>query len=310
MEYSEELNNYSCELSFLNLNPVSYRLRNCDTNMTSQTPANQYQKLKLIQNTVRVQSSLYTMNLAALSAYSNPTAKTFNVCWNQMSDRTVPSVQKALVPTGTNTTLNSRHRSVTSSRPGCQSPGGIGCDIKHNSYDRYLNRIKAKNPLRRGQVPANFGNPIEFNSAYPIYGGKVLKTSIVSGCDCPIETPKVTYNESSPLYYNPLYQPYPEIKFEFIVGQFVYAIKPGTTYYTKATVIEVNGDNTYKIEFDDGTIENNVSIDKLKVYFPCNCEASILNDTYKTLLLSEGGKDLFGVNCLYPNYQSLKNSFT
>jgi len=33
-------------------------------------------------------------------------------------------------------------------RPGAGSPGGIGVDIKHNCYERYLNRIKAKQPLR------------------------------------------------------------------------------------------------------------------------------------------------------------------
>jgi hypothetical protein len=310
MKYSITEAVYNSPNKLVNLNPVIYRLRSCDTNMTSQTPANQYQKLKLIQNTVRVQSSLYTMNLAALTAYSNPTAKTYNVCWNQMSDRTVPSVQKTVVPTGTNTTLNRRHTSVTSSRPGCQSPGGIGCDIKHNSYDRYLNRLKAKNPLRRGQVPSNFGNPIEFNPAYPIYGGKIFKTSIVSGCDCPIEPPKTTYEESIPLYYNPLYQPYPEIEITFSVGQLVYAMKTGTTYYTKATILEVNSNGTYTVEFDDGTIEYNVSMYKLKVYYPCNCSVSVLNDTYKTLLLAEGGSDIFGVNCLYPNYQTLKSSLT
>jgi hypothetical protein len=310
MKYSitEAVYNYPSKQA--DLKPIIYRLRSCDTNMTSNTPANQYQKLKLIQNTVRVQSSLYTMNLGALSAYSNPTAKTYNVCWNQMSDRTVPSVQKTVVPTGTNNTLNGRHRSVTSSRPGCQSPGGIGCDIKHNSYDRYLNRIKAKNPLRRGPVPSNFGNPITFNCAYPIYGGKVLKTNIISGCDCPIETPKTTYEESIPLYYDPLYQAYPVSEEVFGVGQFVYAMKTGTTYYTKATVIKVNSDGTYKIEFEDGTIESNININNLKVYFPCNCSASVLNDTYKTLLLAEGGADIFGVNCLYPNYTALKNLLT
>ena len=308
MKYSVTEAVYNNPTKLVNLSPIVYRLRSCDTNMTADTPANQYQKLKLIQKTVRVQSSLYTMNLGALSAYSKPTAKTHNVCWNQMSDRPVPSVQKTIVPTATNTTLNRRHTSVTSSRPGCQSPGGIGCDIKHNSYDRYLNRIKAKNPLRRGPVPSNFGNPIAFNPAYPIYGGKILKTNIVSGCDCPIALPKVSYAESIPLYYNSLYQAYPTAEYVYSVGQFVYAMKTGTTYYVKATILQVNDDKTYNIEFEDGTIEYNVSINNLKIYFPCNCSASVLNDTFTTLLLAEGGADVFGVSCLYPNYVTFKNS--
>ena len=115
-----------------------------------------------------------------------------------MSDRPVPSVQRVTVPTGTNNSLNRRHTSVTSSKPGSQTPGGKGCDIKHNSYDRYLNRLKGKGPLRRGVVPPTFGAPIPFNPAFPIYGGKTVKTNIVTGCDCPIEN-----NNTCLLYTSP-----------------------------------------------------------------------------------------------------------
>jgi hypothetical protein len=113
-----------------------------------------------------------------------------------MSDRPEPSVQKASIPTGTNSSLNRRHTSVTSSRPGCQTPGGIGCDIKHNSYDRYLNRLKGKGPLKRGSIPPYFGAPIPFNNAFPVYGGKTVKTNIVSGCNCPdIDLPELYEND-------------------------------------------------------------------------------------------------------------------
>ena len=176
--------------------PYYYRVRNCDTNMTANTPANQYQRQKLIQNTVRVASSLYTMNLGSLTAYTKPPMEPYGgVCWNQMSDRPVPSVQKAYIPTGSNCSLNKKHTSVTSSRPGGQSPGGIGCDIKHNSYDRYLNRLKGKSSLRRGTIPPGFGTPqIPFNCAYPVYGGKVVKTNIINGCDCFIPSNEKTNN--------------------------------------------------------------------------------------------------------------------
>ena len=184
---------YDCSLNHTCPQDYSYfhencRSRNCNTNLTSNTPADQYQRLKLIQNTVRVASSLYTMNLGALSAYKKPTAKTYNVCWNQMSDRPIPSHQKTYVPTkGGIIGSNSTKHTVTGPRPGAQSPGGIGCDIKHNSYDRYLNRIKGKAPLRRGIIPPTFGAPIPFNRAFPIYGGKITKTSIVNDCICPIK---------------------------------------------------------------------------------------------------------------------------
>jgi len=185
------------------LQPFYYRVRKCDTNLTGNTPANQYQRLKLIQNTVRVPSSLYTANLGPLTAYQQPTLPT-KVCWNQMSDRAVPSVQKAVIPTGFGSSLNRRHTSVTSSKPGGQAPGGVGCDIKHNSYDRYLNRLKGKGPLKRGVIPPAFGVPtIPFNPAFPVYGGKTTKTSIVSGCNTISDCTLSNFEQNSLIYNNP-----------------------------------------------------------------------------------------------------------
>jgi hypothetical protein len=261
---------YNNPNKILGLPPYYYRLRSCDTNLTSNTPANQYQILKLIQNTVRVPSSIYTSNLGPLNAYKQPTTATYGVCWNQMSDRPVPSVQRATVPTGTNNSLNSRHHSVTSSKPGSQTPGGAGCDIKHNSYDRYLNRLKGKGPLRRGQIPATFGVPIPFNPAFPVYGGKTTKTNIVNGCNCPIESKAKNQTQDIRIYNDPLYYPYTSSQYAFSVGQYVYAIEPGSHYYSKALVTNVDG-NTYTIQFTDGTTDIQ-NINKLLIYFPCNCE--------------------------------------
>lgn len=180
----------------LGLPSYYYRYRSCDPNFPNRTQTSvagstredQYQKQKLMQNTVRVYASLYGANKAPLTAYApainNPADHLYGVCWNQMSDRPIPSVQRASVSTGTNCSLNRKHSSVTSSRPGCQTPGGVGCDIKHNSYDRYLNRLKGRGPLKRGIVPPTFGAPVPFNCAYPVYGNKTVKTNIVSRCDC------------------------------------------------------------------------------------------------------------------------------
>ena len=258
---------YNNPNKLLGLPPYYYRLRSCDTNLTSDTPANQYQRLKLIQNTVRVYSSIYTSNLGPLNAYKQPTAATYGVCWNQMSDRPVPSVQRATVPSGFNNNLNNRHYSVTSSKPGSQTPGGVGCDIKHNSYDRYLNRLKGKGPLRRGPIPATFGLPIPFNPAFPVYGGKTTKTNIVNGCDCPIVKDE---KQDIRIFNNPLYHPESNISYSFSVGQYVYAIKPGTNYFSKAEVTNVDG-NTYTIIFTDGTTDVQ-NINQLLIYFPCNCD--------------------------------------
>ena len=127
-----------------------------------------------IQHTVRVSASLYTANVGPLTAYRAPLPVFHGVCWNQMSDRPVPSVQHASVPTGYGTSLNRRHTSVTSSRPGCQTPGGVGCDIKHNSYDRYLNRLKGKGPMRGQAIP----------SPVALQGNKRMKTAIVTSPGC------------------------------------------------------------------------------------------------------------------------------
>jgi hypothetical protein len=284
------------QYKLLGLPQYYYRLRSCDTNMTSNTPANQYQKLKLIQNTVRVYASLYTSNLGPLNAYVQPTNTTYGVCWNQMSDRPVASVQKTVVPTGANTTLNRRHTSVTSSRPGCQSPGGIGCDIKHNSYDRYLNRIKGKSPLRRGIIPPNFGSPIPFNPAYPIYGGKTTKTNIVTGCDCPIQTNAENLKQDIQIYNDPLWQPYPASNFSYSVGNYVYAIQTGNNYYTRALITNIT-DGVYTVQFDNGTIQTITNLSDIQNYVPCNCNGTINGATYATGFLTFNGANN---NLLYP----------
>jgi hypothetical protein len=264
------------------LAPFCYRYRNCDTNLNGNSPANQYQKLKLIQNTVRVQASLYTSNLASLSGYknpiSNPNVGLYGVCWNQMSDRPVPSVQKASVPTGYNTSMNRRHTSVTSSKPGSQTPGGVGCDIKHNSYDRYLNRLKAKGPLRRGKIPDSFGIYIPFNPAFPVYGGKTVKTNIVAGCDCPVDnTPADNFAQDELIYNDPNWQPGPNNNYYvYTIGSLVYAKKPGQKFYSKGTILDISpnppiSSSTYTVNLvTDGSISE-YTYNELLPYFVCNC---------------------------------------
>jgi hypothetical protein len=258
--------------------PYYYRWRECDTNITSNTPANQYQRQKIIQHTVRVDSSLYTSTLGSLTAYTQPSKEVgYGVCWNQMSDRPVPSVQKGVIPTGSNSSLNRRHTSVTSSRPGCQAPGGIGCDIKHNSYDRYLNRLKGKGPLRRGIIPPTFGTPVPFNAAFPVYGGKTVKTNIVTGCNCPIEKDTYTHvEEDKNLFDNPIWQPQPESTnaiSSFTVGDCVNAIQYGNNCYSDAKIIEIH-DSVIMIQFDNGTIQTTINANEL-IQYPCDCNKNI-----------------------------------
>jgi hypothetical protein len=257
--------------------PYAYRCRGCNKGLTGNTPADQYQKQKLIQNTVRVYSSLYTMNLGSLSSYQRPTVETHLVGWNQQSDRPYPSVQKASVPTGFNNSLNGRHHSNTSSKPGSQTPGGIGCDIKHNSYDRYLNKLKGRKVLRRGVIPPSFGLPyIPFNRAFPVYGGKEFKTAIVSGCNCPLDQNNL--NTDVKIYNDPLFQDINDVVFKYGVGMFVYAYKNNSNTQSKAQIIKDLGNELFLIEFvDDGTTKI-VNAYEIIQYFPCNCDVVDITD--------------------------------
>lgn len=267
--------------------PHYYRSKNCFSN----SAANRYQIQKQIQNTVRVDSSVYTMNLGSLSAYKKPPIHPYGgVCWNQMSDRPFPSVQKTYVPTGSNCSLNKKHTSVTSSRPGGQSPGGIGCDIKHNSYDRYLNRLKGKSALRRGTMPPDFNAPeIPFNRAYPIYGGKVMKTNIITGCNCfpnnnDSNNDSQIYNNDSQIYNKNQITNYNTNLNNFGIGDNVYAIPSSNLNksYAKATILSIQSSEMYEILFEDGTIEEQ-HLSQLKFYIPfdskcCDDISNKIND--------------------------------
>ena len=279
------------------------RCRGCNkglTGLSGNSPADQYQKQKLIQNTVRVYASLYTMNLGSLSSYSKPPLEVYRVGWNQQSDRPFPSVQKATIKTGFNNSLNGRHHSYTSSRPGTQTPGGVGCDIKHNSYDRYLNKLKGRSVLRRGFIPPTFGLPyIPFNRAFPVYGGKQFKTSIVADCNCPIEQ-NSTISDIQ-LYKNPYFQEISDEMFKYAIGMFVYAYKDNENTLSKAEITEDLGNDTFIIKFEDNTTKI-VNIHEIKNYYPCKCDGGVLAES--TLDVLANGLDS---TCFLPNYGTIKN---
>ena len=171
-----------------------------------------------------------------------------------MSDRKEPHIQVVHTGSGSTYHSSSTKRSTTLCRPGALSPGGTGVDIKHNSYDRYLNRLKGKGPLRRGPVPKIIESPyIPFNRAYPIYGDKVMKMSIVNNCDCP-DTGR---NESLKKIFlkNDFQDEIYKVTYEFQVGQIVLAYKNGSTTKSQAVILSIL-DNVYTIEFlDDNAVE-------------------------------------------------------
>ena len=106
---------------------------------------------KRIQNQVRVGESQYIdvlgavtiandyLKLPATISVGNSTWGTANNLRN-MSDRRVPHGLNTNIPTRG----NSVKYTVTSNRPGGMLPGGKGVDVKHDSYARYLGKLKGK----------------------------------------------------------------------------------------------------------------------------------------------------------------------
>ena len=279
-----------------------FSCRGCNNNLASDNPASQYQRQKLIQNTVRVYASLYTANLASLTAYRKPLGKFQlveqagtpyivppNVNWNQMSDRPVPSVQRVKTGSGAAYRPSSTKTTIFRERPGAMSPGGVGVDIKHNSYDRYLRRITGRKPMRRGVIPPNYGRPIPFTCAYPVYGGKVVKTSIIEDCGCPEDS-----NDARNIIYGPesnaIQDEIMSVVYKFHVGDFVYAKKVmQDTQYSKAEIKELYENGNALIEFTDDGLQIITPKSNLLIFFDCSC--STLDKSRSVLDLYLNNKD-------------------
>ena len=150
------------------------------------------QRQKQIQNVVRVPSSEYTMNKGAVNAAEGYTASPNlpQIPWNQSSDRFYPAGSQLGTNVNVSTRGNSTLRSITRLRPNASSApsnkNAQGVDIKHNSYARYLNRLKGKGPLKAQQnafiLPNGYGIPASRPEA--LKGAKNAKFSIIAGCRC------------------------------------------------------------------------------------------------------------------------------
>jgi hypothetical protein len=119
----------------------------------------------------RIPASEFSMNLAAFNVYTGSRDSTGRT-WNQSSDRAIRHSQPHPVPSHGSSTRGS----VTRLRPGALKPGGTGVDIKHNSYARYLNRIKGGAMLAGPYVGGNVNNKSVVNN-------KVQKLNSVN-CSC------------------------------------------------------------------------------------------------------------------------------
>ena len=171
----------SCNCDYNN-QPVVTRCVTCSSPNESIVSSCEDITQKRIWNQVRIPSSIYSMNISSLTSGAERLKKSDfppNINWNQMSDRQIASIQPAIHSSHGNSTKST----LTSSKPGSQTPGGTGVDVKHNSYARYLNRKKA------GNLKTQSCNSREIK---PIYGNKTYATNAVSTsiqCNCDYTNP-------------------------------------------------------------------------------------------------------------------------
>jgi hypothetical protein len=126
--------------------------------------------------------------------------------------------------------------------------------------------------IKRGPIPSNFGDFIPFNDANPIYGGKVMKLSIVNSpkCNCTndISNLKKIYENAS----NYLQEQIMAVKYDYKIGDYVYARKSEVdNAYYKGIITNILND-LYTVQFvDDNMIRDNLSYGDLIIYFNCDC---------------------------------------
>jgi hypothetical protein len=173
---------FICSCSNELIENIPCQIKACDiTNYgstTSQIKCNSKQKQlntqKQIQNQVRVaESQLIDVRSAVYSGFDFFQAKynkTFIAGSQNMSDRVVPHIQRGFIGRRGSHKGNSVRHSITSSKPGSTGPGGIGVDVKHGSYARYL--AKLKTPYL-----------VNSESAEPIRGNKSRNLSLL-GKNC------------------------------------------------------------------------------------------------------------------------------
>uniref|UniRef100_A0A6C0CPP0 Uncharacterized protein n=1 Tax=viral metagenome TaxID=1070528 RepID=A0A6C0CPP0_9ZZZZ len=122
---------------------------------------------KKIWGVSRVGSSEFSMNKAVQNVTGDvnnePKAINGNVNWNQSSDRAVAGVSRIHTS-----------RRATRHRPGGSGAGGVGVDVKHNSYDRYLARKKSGN--LKTKMPAVL--PVAKK------GNKQFSLGFINRCNC------------------------------------------------------------------------------------------------------------------------------
>lgn len=269
--YDEKNYNYSTTIN------VNKSCRGCSKNVASDDPAMINQRQKVIQKVVRVNSSLYTMNIAGLNVYQSPEKNSQIVeqagvnylippglNWNQMSDRARPAQQNVKTGSGSTYGSSSLRGTKVRNRPGAMSPGGSGVDIKHNSYERYLNRIKGKGLLKKGKI--------QVNDQQIMTGGKDSRLAIVNNCFCKKDENMNMNMNNITEFNNAMY----DIKYIFEENQTILVRKNKyNKMWYKGIIIGIF-DNIYLIDFGNGIPEEiNISIYPIIPYFKTNkCQES------------------------------------
>jgi hypothetical protein len=256
--------NHTC--STINVNKSC---RGCYKNISSNDPEMINQRQKIIQKVVRIHSSLYTMNIAGLNVYQSP-SKNYQVVeqagsnylippglnWNQMSDRSRPAQQNVKTGSGSTYGSSSLRGTKVRNRPGAMSPGGSGVDIKHNSYDRYLNRIKGKGLLKKGKV--------KVDDEQKMTGGKNSRLAIVNNCFCEKDEIMNKNLNNMEEFNNVMY----DIKYTFRENQKVLVRKNKYNKIWYKGIIVGMIENIYLIDFGNGIPEEvDVSIYPISPYF-------------------------------------------
>ena len=100
---------------------------------------------KQIQNQVRIhESQLIDAISSAYIGFDFFQNYNKNIAGSQnMSDRVIPHLQTGYIGRKGGYKGNSVKYSITSHKPGSTGPAGVGVDVKHGSYARYLGKLKA-----------------------------------------------------------------------------------------------------------------------------------------------------------------------
>jgi len=236
-----------------------YRCRGCNKNCASSDNMSLYQRKRIINNDVRMYSSLYTLNISALNAGNKK-------YWNNMSDRMMPHVQKRIINDGGIYRRSSVKNSTTSLKPSSLNPGGTGVDIKHNSYDRFLNKLKSRNIINSNKYNNVTNNMCECNT-----------------------TKRIINNEFQSRIY--------DVRFKFNVGDRVYVVDRNVCNCDKNIIIEGiitsldNMNNEVTLNLIENNQSINVKISDLLIYYPACTDKN--NNIYDAILNDEVNINLF-----------------